>query len=182
MTPKDIAAVFNRHDSDKSAKHSYEHLYYLIRPIVQCVAAELKSPSMLEIGYLKGAGIQSFRALFPRIKHFYSLDCDFPRQVPKDIHKLDCDTGDLDALRKVAKKLPVGQFALVVDDGSHLIDHCANNLECFWPLLAPGGIYVVEDLQGAAAVPHIDDVDGMVIDLRAYKGQYDDLAYVLIKP
>ena len=40
-----------------------------------------------------------------------------------------------------------GNFTVVVDDGSHLPSHQLLTLETLWPSLAPGGLYIVEDVE-----------------------------------
>ena len=40
-----------------------------------------------------------------------------------------------------------GPFDIVIDDGSHVNRHVHHSFRTLWPHLAPGGLYVVEDLQ-----------------------------------
>ena len=35
---------------------------------------------------------------------------------------------------------------MIVDDGSHAVNHIWATLNALWPVLKPGGVYVVEDL------------------------------------
>lgn len=39
-----------------------------------------------------------------------------------------------------------GPFDVIVDDGSHLVEHHHASLEILWPHVAPGGMYVIEDM------------------------------------
>ncbi len=36
--------------------------------------------------------------------------------------------------------------SIIIDDGSHMADHIMSSFEFLFPLLAPGGVYIVEDL------------------------------------
>lgn len=39
------------------------------------------------------------------------------------------------------------QFDMIVDDGGHFANQMILSLELLWPLIKPGGFYVVEDIQ-----------------------------------
>ncbi|HYP89238.1 MAG TPA: hypothetical protein VEQ59_13820, partial [Polyangiaceae bacterium] len=41
----------------------------------------------------------------------------------------------------------IGAPDIIIDDGSHLSEHVVHSFHILFPLLAPHGIYVVEDLQ-----------------------------------
>ncbi len=43
----------------------------------------------------------------------------------------------------------VGPAQIVIDDGSHLMDHIAVSFQCLYPRIAPDGVYLVEDLHTA---------------------------------
>lgn len=62
------------------------------------------------------------------------------------------DASDLSAMNAVAARLPKAA-ALIIDDGSHLPAHQLNSLITFWDNLAPGGLFVVEDLHWSPPPP-----------------------------
>ena len=41
---------------------------------------------------------------------------------------------------------PLGPYDLIVDDASHKAKHQVIGFDLYWPLVKPGGWYVVEDL------------------------------------
>jgi cephalosporin hydroxylase len=92
------------------------------------------------------------------------------------------DTGSDDSLEAARRQMPSGRFALIVDDGSHDREHQARALRNLWPLLAEGGIYVIEDVL-IDRQPHLAPADcrSELIDLRSVKGRFDDVAIVLRK-
>ena len=45
------------------------------------------------------------------------------------------------------QRLPVPeQIDLIIDDAAHVLAHQITSLEALWPKLAPGGVFIVEDL------------------------------------
>ena len=45
------------------------------------------------------------------------------------------------------QRLPVPeQLDLIIDDAAHVLSHQITSLEALWPKLAPGGVFIVEDL------------------------------------
>src|SRR5205823_11659275 len=58
------------------------------------------------------------------------------------------DQADPDFLRSVAGG---GKFEIILDDGSHIWKHQIESFVHLWPRVAPGGLYIVEDLQTSKA-------------------------------
>ncbi|SFP83964.1 class I SAM-dependent methyltransferase [Amycolatopsis rubida] len=54
------------------------------------------------------------------------------------------DQNDAEFLRSVVREH--GPFDIVIDDGSHINEHVHHSFRTLWPQLAPGGLYVIEDL------------------------------------
>ena len=53
--------------------------------------------------------------------------------------------GDKVKLREIVAAEFVGPLDLVLDDCSHLYDHTRDSFEALFPLLRPGGLYIIED-------------------------------------
>ena len=74
---------------------------------------------------------------------------------------------------------------MVVDDGSHLLDHQIYALRNFPAYLKPGGILVIEDVPEGCEdeiirhAPSGGQVE--VINLRSVKGRWDDCLIVFKK-
>jgi hypothetical protein len=73
-----------------------------------------------------------------------------------DIHEKQLDLGprvsiaqgsqdDAELLRRLSEER--GPFDIVIDDGSHLVKHMLVTFEALFPLVAPDGIYAIEDVQ-----------------------------------
>ena len=44
--------------------------------------------------------------------------------------------------------VPAGPYDIIIDDGGHTPEEQMVTFEALWPYIAPGGIYVIEDLHG----------------------------------
>ena len=59
-----------------------------------------------------------------------------------------CDQGDPAALAHLARS--IGVLDVVVDDGSHLAIHQVISANALLPFVAPGGLYIIEDVHRKA--------------------------------
>jgi hypothetical protein len=55
------------------------------------------------------------------------------------------DQSDGQKLREIVRREFDGPLDLVFDDASHLYEFTKNSFECLFPLVRPGGFYVIED-------------------------------------
>lgn len=88
--------------------------------------------------------------------------------------------------KRVADSLP--NFDIIIDDGPHTLSSMLSFIELYLPKLNQGGVLVIEDVQSVDWMPILKDRfinvkttddESMVIDLRASKGRYDDLMFVV---
>jgi hypothetical protein len=135
-----LAAVYG---SDKGVTaHRYvdvyaEHLGAIRRDVTK----------VLEIGIYKGASLQMWRDYFPNAE-VYGLDIN---EVHVDGPRITTLQGD-QASPEVHERLrALGPFDLIVDDGSHKAEHILATFAGLFEAVAPGGWYVIEDMQTAYA-------------------------------
>ena len=100
-------------------------------------------------GYVTGASLYMWREYFTNAE-IYALDNRRDILINDDsgwrIQSFYCDQSSEESLRAVvARDLP-DSFDLIVDDGSHIPEHQALTARMLAPLLAPNGIYVIEDV------------------------------------
>ena len=145
MSPETVKTIFDNAGTDKSSVHSYEFVYAQIAGSL----SRCKGKWVLEIGYSAGCGISGLKRLFPNF-HFAAIDLQFPQDMPSDVLALVCDTSDIRQLFKVRDRLPTGEFALIIDDGSHRLNDQFLVLNALSPLIAPNGLFVIEDIQDPA--------------------------------
>jgi hypothetical protein len=99
----------------------------------------------LEIGVLHGGSLQLWRRYFGPAAELWGIDIN-PQCVAIDEPGITIRIGsqsDPGFLRSVVAEM--GGVDIVIDDGSHNVQHQRASLETLFPLLSKGGIYVVED-------------------------------------
>lgn len=103
----------------------------------------------LEIGVNKGGSLQLWRKYFGDDAVIFGID------INEDCAQFDGQAGqvrigsqaDRDFLKDVAEEM--GGIDVVLDDGSHRMDHVRFSFRALFPRLNPGGTYMVEDLHTA---------------------------------
>lgn len=103
--------------------------------------------NVLEFGVLNGASIRWLRRLFPEAD-IVGVDIlppqpDWP--AGPGIRYVQADQGDRSGFEG-SLRAPGGGFDLVIEDGSHIPQHQAACLAVAFPMVRPGGLYVLEDL------------------------------------
>jgi hypothetical protein len=133
--------------SDKQGSHCYTQHY-------QCHFEALRREELniLEIGIggykdpkAGGASLRMWKAYFPKSR---VLGIDIYDKTYHDEERIKTFQGsqtDPDFLKRVVEE--IGPVDIIIDDGSHYNDHVITSFKILFPLLAPKGIYVVEDTQ-----------------------------------
>jgi predicted O-methyltransferase YrrM len=176
----------NATGTDKTTSHSYGELYTrLFAPY------RTSAKRVLEIGVYSGASVLAFADFFQGAfidgidvtLQNVTFGLGHPRIA---YHEVDGTSPD--ALVKLGSSVV---YDVILDDASHQPDHQVASLDVFAPTLSAGGIYVIEDIDGAHA-PDLYGRLGLVSarhgltmewhDLRSVKGQFDDVVAVFRKP
>ena len=97
-----------------------------------------------EVGVHRGHSLDMWRVLFPA-GLVVGVDHDPAARWPDGTHRIVAAQDDPALPRRLAAVSP--RFDLVVDDASHDGALTRATWELLWPLVAPGGWYVVEDWQ-----------------------------------
>jgi Methyltransferase domain len=132
----------NPFNTDKITPHGYFQTYARI-------AGELgPDAAVCEIGVLNGEGLRMFQALFP-LAAIWGVDHNDGAGWPDGTIRVVSlqDSEDLPG------KLE-GPFGLIVDDASHEEGPTIRTFGMLWPLVRPGGYYVVEDWTVGLVEPH----------------------------
>jgi hypothetical protein len=117
--------------------------YYeaLFSPLRECPV------SLLEIGIQNGGSLETWAAAFAAGERFVGCDID-PRcgTLKYDDPRIRVVVGDANALptfQAIHDVCP--SYDIVIDDGSHRSTDILKSFVNYFPLVKPGGLYVVED-------------------------------------
>ncbi len=150
MTPLCELAV--KYGTDKcSPVHQYTPMYWellserreLVRRVMEIGVGSKES---MGAGYQPGASLRMWEEFFSNAD-IYGLDVN--RNVLSDagrVRCLYCDQGSRESLETALQAAGGAGFDLIVDDGSHERWHQILSAVTLAPALAPGGMYVIEDL------------------------------------
>ena len=108
--------------------------------------------AIVEFGCLGGASLRMWNEYFPKAE-IYGVDLDekVKRFEGGRIHIVIGDATHKETYDALEKQLGDRKPMIILDDASHAWGDQRRSLELFWSLLAPGGFYVVEDLECPSA-------------------------------
>lgn len=103
--------------------------------------------SMLEIGVQNGGSLETWSHYFTSGKHFIGCDidpnCSKLQYADSRIQIVIGDVNKQESYRQITTICPA--FDLIIDDGSHQSIDILNAFINYFPLVKPGGLYIVED-------------------------------------
>jgi cephalosporin hydroxylase len=161
--------------TDKSCTHSYIDLYNRLLFNIKDTAL-----NVLEIGIgnwndsVNGASILLWLKYFKQ-SNIYAIDIISQKYMINDIKnndriKIFSETNAYDNTF-VNKNLSSIKFDMILDDGSHRLEHQLEFIKLYSPLLADNGILIIEDVQN---ISHFNDlIDETPDDLKKYIKTYD---------
>ncbi len=137
----DLCRIAFNHGTDKGTNgHFYTAKYHEL--------LKDKRESMqkvMEIGIDRGWSLLMWREYFPNAT-IYGVDIDYNRLINEPrIKSKRCDQSDVRSLFELAGWAG-DDFGLIVDDGSHVPEHQILTARALGNLLAPDGVYVIEDV------------------------------------
>ncbi len=100
---------------------------------------------ILEIGVCKGGSLQMWKDYFGKQAIIVGIDIEENCKAfeEENVHVCIGSQGDSDFLSQVEAEW--GPFDIVLDDGSHMMDHQIITFETLFPRLNDGGVYICED-------------------------------------
>lgn len=103
---------------------------------------------LLEIGVQNGGSLDVWSRYFPRAAAIVGCDidpkCGSLQYADNRIKVIVGDANKPAVFAQVQSLAP--QFDIIIDDGSHLSQDIVDSFRLYFPILKPGGVYVVEDL------------------------------------
>lgn len=137
MTLNEIALQYKTDKS--SAAHNYTAKYDL-----HFSGIRNEKLKVLEIGIQNGFSLKTWKEYFQNSEIFGIDVVDCSHMDEARIKTIRGSQNDLVFLKNVNDLY--GPFDIIIDDGSHISSDMRISFDCLFPLLKPGGIYVVEDL------------------------------------
>lgn len=133
--------------------------------------------NVLEIGICKGHSLKMWREYFPDA-NIYGIDIDVIDKIP-GVTMYQADQSDRARLEEL---FPDTLFDIIIDDGSHKIQHQLLSAKYLWGKMRSGGLYIIEDIQEPKLdIPTLSvgfRQPTEIIDTREVSGRYDDILMV----
>jgi hypothetical protein len=146
----DFITLADRFKTDKNRHTGWPHCYARIYDRLLS-SRRLSMRRLMEIGLsswnqIEAPSVALWQSCFP-FCHIIGVDlADFSRLHNERFTSFICNQSKRDDLRAIASKFELGSFDAIIDDGSHASFDQQLTLQEFWPLLADGGWYFIEDL------------------------------------
>jgi cephalosporin hydroxylase len=104
--------------------------------------------NLLEVGVQNGGSLQIWAKYFANAKKIVGCDINPDcAQLTYDDPRMALVIGDVKAATVRQQIMKYAElYDIIIDDGSHKNADIVKTFQYFYPRLAPGGIYVVEDL------------------------------------
>jgi trans-aconitate methyltransferase len=145
MTLHDYAV---HHGSDKGKYHKYCDFY----------EARIGDPKrIIEFGVLDGASLKMWRDRYPGTV-VIGLDIE-DKKAPDGTYTFKIDASKESWITKLQPT-----FDLIIDDASHFTHEQISIFDLWWPLVASGGHYIIEDCH----TMHYDHYNPEKIDFKAW--------------
>ncbi len=101
---------------------------------------------LFEIGIQNGGSLETWSSYFKNAQSITGCDIDEKcRQLKYDDPRVSVIVGNANTTSIFQEAIAKGPFDVIIDDGSHLSEDILASFLNYFPTLAPGGIYVVED-------------------------------------
>jgi len=122
-----------------------------------CASTRTRPMRMMEIGIQSGGSMMMWRHAFgSKLEQLVGVDLNpntkswekFGSNVKVEIGS----QGDPVFLDSLAAKYRDDGIDVILDDGSHIPAHIILTFAKLWPLVRPGGVYMIEDLHGPSPV------------------------------
>jgi len=103
-----------------------------------------KEFKLLEIGVDKGHSVKMWKEYFTKAQ-IYAIDIlDLTHMSEERVSIILGSQNDVKFLEGISDKY--GPFDIIIDDGSHINEDMEISFVTLFPLLKPGGFYIVEDM------------------------------------
>lgn len=171
-------------ETDKGSVHSYIDVYEILLEPYRKTAI-----NVLEIGLFKGNSLRMWQQYFEG--HVFGVDCDeTPHDGMADLRGMiasgDFNIKIFDATNAELVKQHFGEmkFDVIIEDANHQLSQQVEMYNIFKEYLAPGGIYIIEDIDNidetASVFENIDNSKTVtILDRRNILNRFDDVLVII---
>jgi len=184
-----LSELINNEHSDKNTVHTYLDLYQrLLEPKRET------AKNVLEIGIYRGGSINLWNKFFTNAI-VYGLDINgvgpvmCPEIINNDkivLHAYD-NAYDEEFFKKTFLDTNI-KLDMMLDDGPHSLESMQTFIRLYSQVMTDDGILIIEDVQSMNWISHLIEAVPEhlkefvhVYDLRANRGQYDDIVFTIEK-
>jgi hypothetical protein len=161
----------NKHNTDKSnLYHNYADIYELF-----FYKFKDQNINLLEIGVLLGNSLRMWKEYFPK-GNIFGIDINPEcKKCEEDRIKIFIGNQNDDFfLNEIVEEIK--ELDIIIDDGSHIIDHQIKSFMVLFPKLKENGLYVIEDLHSSYSPnPVFNNKNYTTIDFL--KERIDDIQF-----
>lgn len=136
--------IFFAHRGNVSDK--WEQYLLIYEAELRRLVSAGRAVRLLEIGVQNGGSLQIWSSYLPLGSTITGIDIDPVAGQLSLAPNVRVLVGDASDPATLARLLGGACFDVIIDDGSHRSDHIIASFEACFPRLAPGGLYVVEDM------------------------------------
>lgn len=153
--PNTLAKLAEKYNCDKWFFHSYIPFYQMLfddmetrGPIKKLLEVGIGYEDLMKLivpEYIHGASLKMWEEYFPEADIW---GCDIREDTlfqQGRIRTLLCDQRDAESVQAVIRQTP--PLDVIIDDGSHYTADQIFTATILLPHVAPGGVYIVEDVQ-----------------------------------
>jgi hypothetical protein len=170
-----LTQLANWYQSDKGSTFFHRHEFSKIYNSIFYESRD-KIRSILEIGVFNGASIRMWREYFPNAI-IYGFDNDISKidtvNDLQNVHTFLVDQSDRKSLLDGIERTGCDQFDIIIDDGSHMMNHQQITFGTLFPYLKSNGQFIIEDLHTSLNKNIIDTEGYDTTTLFMFK-QYED--------
>lgn len=144
----ELTEIANNCRTDKGTdfreKHAYTEFYYDYFKKFK----NKKDLKILEIGVWHGGSLKMFNEFFEHNCEIYAIDIDYSlnEYTEDNVHLYTVDQNNKSQIENFLNEIGNIKFDIILDDGSHQLEHQFHSLLYLYKYVKPNGIYVLEDL------------------------------------
>lgn len=129
----------------KDEAHAYTEFY---NDIFEQYKNTGKKINILEIGVDTGASLKMFNMFFDYNCEIYALDIDLSKNTyqAENVHLYHVNQNNKQEIENFLANINNIKFDIILDDGSHQLEHQIHSLLYLYKSLSETGIYILEDL------------------------------------